>query len=214
MIDDCLAELRQALRGPRSAKIDILAEVRDGLADAVEAYQRSGLDRHTAERRAVADFGSVRQAATDYQAELALAQGRRTALLICAILVTQPLVWRVVLHLAGSVGAESGSSSYVFVNDLVGWTGTVAILCALLAVFATSRVGVRHLGSRRRVTHLTGVLAFSVCGVFAVLGSLLTILSPATSSMLGPTGLPGTAMFLGIPLAGLALSGRSCLNAG
>jgi hypothetical protein len=86
-VDRYVAELGAALRGPRRAKADLLAEARDSLWDAAAAYQKMGLDESAAQRRAVADFGGLAEIAPAYQAELAVAQGRRTALLIAAGLV-------------------------------------------------------------------------------------------------------------------------------
>ena len=211
MIDRYVTELDRALRGPRAAKADLLAEARDGLVDAADAYEESGLDRQSAERRAVADFGPVHVVASDYQAELGLAQGRRTAVLICAVLLAQPVVWRLLQVLVGD-GGGTGGRGYRFAEAAVRWSGGVAILLGLAVLFAAG-VGVRYLGVRRVVTRLTGVLAFAVCGVFAVLGALLTVYSPATHSLLSPTGLPVTLVLLGIPLAGIAVAGRRCLRA-
>jgi hypothetical protein len=43
--------VRRRLRGPRRVKADMLAEVRDGLIDATEAYRDSGLDEDGAQRQ-------------------------------------------------------------------------------------------------------------------------------------------------------------------
>ncbi|MEV7795252.1 permease prefix domain 1-containing protein [Streptomyces sp. NPDC087512] len=212
MIDRYVAELDQALRGPRRVKADMLAEARDGLFDAAEAYEESGLDRASAERRAVADFGSVDTIAPEYQTELALAQGRRTALLICVVLTVQPVAWWVLMSLAGHGAEEPTSAGYALVNDVVRWFGAGAIGMALLVATATG-AGVRYLGARRRLVRVSGFFAFLVCAVFAVLGLLLTLYSPATESLLGITGLPMTALLLGVPLAGIAVAGRRCLTA-
>ena len=212
MIDRYVAELDRALRGPRAAKADLLAEARDALVDAADAYEDSGLDRATAERRAVADFGEVRDVAPDYQTELALAQGRRTALLICAVLLFQPVAWQALLTLAGRA-QDPAHPGYHLVDTLVRWSGGTAIVISLAVAFALG-TGVRFLGPRRRITRLAGYFAFAVCASFAVLGLLLTALSaPGASALLGITGLPGTLVLLGVPLAGIGLSGRRCLAA-
>src|SRR4051812_33311603 len=102
LIEAYVAELAEALRGPRAVKADMLAEARDGLIDATEALRGSGWDAAAAERRAVADFGPVARVAPDYQLQLGLSQGRRTALLLCLTLGAQPVLWRVLLPLAGA----------------------------------------------------------------------------------------------------------------
>ncbi|MBQ0985675.1 hypothetical protein KBZ10_14350 [Streptomyces sp. F63] len=212
MIDRYVAELDQALRGPQAVKADMLAEVRDSLLDAAEAYEESGLVRERAERRAVDDFGSVQVIAPEYQIELGLAQGRRTALLICAVLTAQPVAWRVLLHAAGQDADDSGGTGFTLVNTVVQWTGTGAIAIALAVVIATGAGGSR-LGPPPRLVRVTGLFAWTVSVVFAVLGLLLTVYSPATDSLLGITGLPGTALLLGVPLTGIAVAGRRCLSA-
>lgn len=92
-VDEYVAALRAALSGPGRAKRDLLAEVRDGLSDAAEAYESAGCARVEAERRAVADFGPVREIAPAFQQELALGQGRRTALLLFLGLPLITLMW-------------------------------------------------------------------------------------------------------------------------
>ncbi|MET8977016.1 permease prefix domain 1-containing protein [Streptomyces sp. NPDC004539] len=209
MIEQYVAELDRALRGPRAVKADMLAEARDGLTDAAEAYEESGLDRASAERCAVADFGAVERIAPEFQAELALAQGRRTALLICGVLLAQPVVWWL-LSLAGQNAKGGAGGVYGTADAVVGWAGGGAIVLALTIVVAT---GLRGLSAYRRLVRAAGFFAFAVCGVFAVLGGLLTVYNPAAHSLLGPAGLPTTALLLGVPLAAVAVAGRRCLTA-
>lgn len=211
MIDRYVAELDRSLRGPRTAKADLLTEVRDALVDAAEGYEASGLDREAAERRAVTDFGPVANLAPDFQAELGLAQGRRTAALVCAVLLAQPVTWEVLERLAGHRPAGPNDRAYQLVDALTCWSGCVSVALGLLAVLAAG-IGVRVLGVRREVTRLTGLFAFAVCAIFPVLGVLSTVLSPATSA-LSPTGLPAVAVVLGLPLLAVAASGRRCLRA-
>jgi hypothetical protein len=207
MIESYVAELGKALRGPRATKDDLLAEARDGLLDAAEAYEDAGLDRWDAERRAVAEFGPIPEIAPDYQIELGLAQGRRTALLIFFVLAAQPVLWRWTQHLAGGVGYDS---RYQLVEEMVSWMGA-ATVCAAILVVTAAGYGVRYLGARRRLVQATGVFAFAVCVVFSVLGVLLTALTP--NALMSVAGLPSALLFLGIPLAGIGVSGRNCLTA-
>ncbi|MEU0031296.1 permease prefix domain 1-containing protein [Streptomyces sp. NPDC006335] len=212
MIDRYVAELDKALRGPRTVKADMLAEARDGLVDAAEAYEQCGLDRASAEQRAVADFGPVDVVAPDYQTELALTEGRRTALLICVVLTLQPVAWWLLMSFAGHGADARADTDYARIDDVVRWTGAGTIGMALAVAIATGP-GVRYLGARRRLARAAGFFAFLVCAVFAVLGVLLTLHSPATGSLVGVTGLPMTALLLGVPLIGVAVAGRRCLAA-
>ena len=96
-IDGYVAGLSERLRGPRRVRADLVAEARDGLVDAAEAYQEAGLTPPDAQRRAVTEFGSYPAVVPHYQAELAVAQGRRTVLLIAVALpvlvLVAPLMW-------------------------------------------------------------------------------------------------------------------------
>lgn len=210
MIDRYVTELDRALRGPRAAKADLLAEARDGLVDTAAAYEEAGLDRQSAERRAVADFGPVPVVAPDFQAVLGLAQQRRTAVLVCAVLLPQPVVWELLASLTGR-STHPIDPTYQLVDTATCWAGRVAVGLALLLV-VVSGTGVRYLGVRRVATRLTGVFAFAVCGVFALLGVLHTAVAPGTP-LRDPTGLPAVAVVLGLPLAGVAVSGLRCLTA-
>ncbi|MCK1797073.1 permease prefix domain 1-containing protein [Streptomyces sp. XM4193] len=212
MIDAYVAELDRALRGPRAAKADLIAEARDGLLDAADAYEEDGRPRQQAERSAVEEFGTVREIASEYQTELGLAQGRRTAILICAVMILQPVVWWV-LQVLGGAGTHQGSSRALEAAEAaVRWSGGIAIAVGV-GVLLAAGVGVRYLGARRLVARITGFFAFTVCAVFAVLGVLMTLGNSAADSLLSLTGLPVTLLVLGVPLAGIGLSGRRCLGA-
>jgi hypothetical protein len=96
-IDGLVAGLNERLRGPRRVRADLVAEARHSLVDAAEAYRHAGLTPAEARRRAVAEFGGYPEVVPAYQAELAVAQGRRTVLLIAVALpllvVVAPLMW-------------------------------------------------------------------------------------------------------------------------
>jgi hypothetical protein len=96
LIGSYISELSTALRGPRKVKLDLLAESRDSLADAAEAYERDGVPPPEAERRAVEEFGDLSELVPAYQEELAMAQGRRTALVVLVALALQHTLAEVV----------------------------------------------------------------------------------------------------------------------
>jgi hypothetical protein len=208
LVEAYATELDDTLRGPRGVKADIVAEALDGLLDAAEAYRNSGLDEDGAQRRAIADFGAVPEIAPGYQVELGACQGRRTAVLISVTLAAQPVVWGMLHLLTGDRGEES--SAYRAVDSVVRWTGIATIAAGLLTVAALG-IGTRYLRPRPALTRAIGVFAFVVCGVFAVLGLLLTILSPGNGSLLAWSGLPTTTALLGLPLIGIGVAARKCL---
>jgi hypothetical protein len=63
------------------------------------------------------------------------------------------------------------------------------------------------------LTRLTGVFGLVVCGLFAVLGTVLTLLKTGTGAALDWTGLPTTMVLLGVPLLVIGLKARACLVA-
>jgi hypothetical protein len=97
LIDEYIGGLSARLVGPCRAKRDLLREARDGIVDAADAYADAGLDPAEAAGRAVADFGGYRQVVRPFQTELAVAQGRRTALTVAvampAVLLASRLTW-------------------------------------------------------------------------------------------------------------------------
>jgi len=207
MVDVYIADLTDALRGPRRAKADLIAEARDSLVDATEAYERRGFGRAAAELQAVQEFGGIAEIAAGYQTELGLAQGQRTAWWIVCILAPQSLVW----HLVGGVVFGDvrwdPTPAYTAVNGLLPWLGTTAIAAALLASLACG-VGLRHLRVAHELTRVTGVLAFVVSGVFTALGVLLTLLSPAPALI----GLVLLAPIVLAPMLWIAVSAHRCLT--
>ncbi|PRY00886.1 permease prefix domain 1-containing protein [Allonocardiopsis opalescens] len=56
----------RAQRRPAGFTADVLAELAGGLADAAAKHRRAGLDPHSAQLRAVAEFGSARELADAY----------------------------------------------------------------------------------------------------------------------------------------------------
>jgi hypothetical protein len=210
VVETYVAELRRSLRGPRRARADLVAEARDGLVDAAEAYQRQGMDPTAAERRAVAEFGDVQEIARQYQSELGLIQGRRTALHIVIVLAGQHLLWS---------GAWSGRDSTV---DAPSWYGQLAQgfdvfgAVALVTAFASLMLvtAVKHLrGKGRTLVLATGVFALTLLSGHLVFGTVLSAWSPYVSYMFSPSGMLWTVVCSLALTTSLGLSGRSCLVA-
>lgn len=207
-IDRYVAELNGVLRGDRRAKAELLAEMRDGLVDATEAYQGCGLGRQAAEQRAVSDFGAVSEVADECQKELALAQGRRTALLTCAVLAVQSIVWGSALQQVTSGWARGSGLAYVVVEAAMKWLGLAAFIGSLLAALACG-VGVRYLGARRGFARAAGLLALAVSGFVALAGTVLAALSPRVVPVMALLWL---TVFLAVPITWVAASARRCLR--
>lgn len=127
-LDRYVAGLSGALRGPRRVKADLLAEARDSLYDAAEAYRAMGLPPAEAARRAAAEFGEYADIAPAYQAELAVAQGRRTTLLIALGLAGVQLV----TPLLSRLGTPSAAAGYAWLASGFRWLSVAGVALALL----------------------------------------------------------------------------------
>lgn len=154
-IDGYVAGLSERLRGPRRVRADLVAEARDSLSDAAEAYQAAGESPVEAQRRAVAEFGSYAEVVPDYQAELAVAQGRRTVLLIAlalpVLVVLAPLMW---WHSpwTGNVQLPSGYTRLTVGFDVLSIAGAGLALLVLVGY----GWGSRYVRDGVRLTRVVG----------------------------------------------------------
>lgn len=210
-IDAYVADLGAAVRGPRRARADLLAEARDGLTDAAEAYTTAGLAPADAARRAIAEFGAVADIAPAYEEELAAAQGRRTAL---GVLLTHLIVaaegelsWRIfdLWH-----GRHPGPG-YLFMADVANAANFVLLSALALVLLAYGRPG--RFVPQRLLVRVTGVLAFVVLGFLLVGSTTLMMATPVASAgvlaavlCLAPVLVPG-----GVTLAVAGRGARRCL---
>ncbi|MFE9695114.1 permease prefix domain 1-containing protein [Micromonospora sp. NPDC005806] len=88
-LDAYLSDLAARLRGPRRRRAQILAELRDGLDQAVADHSTAGLPEGHAVAAAIAQFGTPQAVAEAFRGELATAYARRT---IAWYIATGPLV--------------------------------------------------------------------------------------------------------------------------
>ena len=217
VIDAYIAELRRSLRGPRRARIELLTEARDSLVDATESYESRGLRRGEAERRAVGEFGDVRLIAADFQAELGVAQTRRTALLVLLVIGAQASITDVAWRVVGNLGwTWRPTRAYVVLAHTVDRVGyiTIAVAAAtLILCHAGARWQRIGRGLERHVARVAGVVALTIGGFFVAGATVLTVFSPLAGSV-GSTapGLALLATWCATP-AVIALSARRCLQA-
>ncbi|RZT14743.1 hypothetical protein EV649_5519 [Kribbella sp. VKM Ac-2569] len=196
-IDEYLAALSKELWGPRRRKADLLAEARDHLTDATEAFEADGLDRYDAEKHAVAEFGTLEEVAPGYRAELAVSHGRRTALLLFMALIIQPIVWRQGVWAWTQDTAAPDSVNHLL-QVLVRAVGTVVIAGSVLAVVGTG-IGLRHPLVRDNVSRITAM--FSLAGAVSV--GLIGLAMPVTSN--SPIGSLDFAVVGGVVVLPMAL---------
>jgi len=88
-VDAYLAELADLLRGPRRRRARILAELRDGLDQAIADHVGYGCTEEQAVAAAIDQFGAPRAVAAAFAGELATAYARHT---IAWYIATGPLV--------------------------------------------------------------------------------------------------------------------------
>lgn len=206
-VDEYLAALSKSLTGPRRRKADLLAEARDHLTDAVEAFEADGLDRERAEREAVADFGELSEVAPGYRAELAISQSRRTAVLLFLALIIQPIVWQqgVWSWNQDSAGANALNE---FLQSFVRTIGTLAIAGTVLAVIAAG-VGLRHPVVREHVSRVTALFALTSATVISLIG---VAMATTSGRPVGALDLAVVGSFVVLPLVFVGLQAGRCLR--
>lgn len=208
-VEQYLTGLSRALVGPRRRKADLLAEARDSLVDATEAYEASGVGPREAAERAVADFGDLAEVVPGYRSELGIAQGRRTAVLLVLVMLAQPIVW---LEGVWSWNQDAGSESQLvlFLNQLVQLVGMVSITGSVLALVATG-IGLRFPAVRDRATKVTARFALASCASVSMIAVLLSTAS-ALADGAGIQSLGAVSGFVIAPLLLVSRSAHRCLR--
>ncbi|WP_405085499.1 permease prefix domain 1-containing protein [Microbispora sp. NBC_01389] len=213
VIDEYVTVLRGALRGPYGARRDLLAEARDGLLDAADAYEAGGLPRAEAERRAIADFGTVDEIAPGFQRELSVSQGRRTATLLFLSVPLTAFLWAVIWR----VFPEAARIERVK-PDWFGFLAKAVDLLQLgvgvvggLTLLALGR-GLRRIRRPALVTRRLGLFVWVQTPLVAAMG--LTLAAAARGPVGFATYPPGVAVSaVSYLLAGSALfSAARCLR--
>ena len=208
-VESYLAELSRALSGPRRRKADLMAEAHDHLVDATEAFEADGLSRSEAERQAVLDFGDLSEVVPGYRAELGIAQGRRTAVMLCLVMLAQPIVWQEGVW-AWTQHPESANAFVALMNQLVMVVGVLAIAGAVLGLVATG-LGLRYPAVRDRATRITAIFALISC---VLVGGISICLGASSNELHGSAlgGLSVVGAFVLLPLSLVTRSAHRCLR--
>jgi hypothetical protein len=208
-VETYLTGLGRALKGPRRRKADLLAEARDSLIDATEAFEAGGLNRRQAEEMAVADFGDLSEVVPGYRSELGIAQGRRTALMLCLTLLAQPIVWQEGAW-AWTQEPESPNAFVGLLNQAVEVVGMLAIAGAVLALVATG-LGLRYPVVRDRATRTTAIFALVSCVLVGAIATCMGLWSPELDGS-DLSGLAVVGGFTLLPLTFVTRSAHRCLR--
>ncbi len=165
-VEGYLAEVAARLPGPPRARAGIVAELRSGLLDALDAHRSAGLPPAQAAQAAIGEFGDPAQVADGFRAELAAGQARR---LVVTLLVTGPLVG--LLWVATAVASHLGIRLALpwRANGLAPGLG-VGILLLAVAVAITAWAAVLGIASTGRLTRWLPVRPRRAPAVAAVAG--------------------------------------------
>ncbi|MEU7693397.1 hypothetical protein FLW53_16945 [Microbispora sp. SCL1-1] len=207
-IDEYVASMRHTLRGPGRAKRDLLAEARDSLLDAAEAYEAEGLPRDEAERLAVTDFGAVAEIAPGFQGELAVSQGRRTAVLLFLSVPLTAFLWAVIWRIFPE-SPHIEQIKPVWFGPLARTVDAFQLGVGVvggLALLALGR-GSRHVPGPERLTRWLGVFVWIQTPLIGVMGITLAVASQ------GPVGFTDYLPGLGVAMVSYACAIAQLYNA-
>jgi hypothetical protein len=182
VIDTYVEQVTAALPGPPRVRGDMMAELRSGLLDALDAHRQDGLADDAAAAAATAEFGEPRVIAATFRPELAARLARRCALTLAITGPVVGLLWTVaavashirIRHaLPWEAAAPSGSTAVV---RLLLVALLVTVLGALVTIAVTGRLAVRRAGPQvaPAAAALSGYAAVAVdVAIFTLLASQL-----------------------------------------
>ena len=171
-IDSLLSAIGARLPGPAGPREDILAELRDGLLEAAEANERTGLGHGDAVQLALRQFGDAPTLAASLWPEMAAARARR---MVLALFATGPIVVALWASAARSRGPVSESGLF---------DGGQAHLAAALLVFAAFACGIWTIVATSRVPRWPHIAPQMVLLGAAATGAVAIIADVAVLSML------------------------------
>jgi len=215
VIERYVTDLGSRLQGARKQVRDLLTETRDSLTDATEAHLDSGLTEQEAARRAVEEFGPVREIANEYQAELAVAYGTRTLIWLAIVLPLMHMAWEYSRMLFVGPWQDFGTPSpswYLVVaqaNDLTSGAASGVALVALV---------LGRILARKYDTRLLAKLAASIAVVavaVVLLGNVAIIAATAhvdVSRLMQSLPLSVASLITWIVIVRLGLLARRCLS--
>ena len=205
-VESYLAEVAARLPGPARTHAGIVAELRSGLLDALDAHRSAGLPAAQAARAAISEFGDPGPVASGFRAEIAARQARRVSI---SLLATGPLIGTVWITAALASHLAESSRWVDAAPALRAGLGLVAVAIAaevwavLLGVAATGRL-TRWLPARPRRGPTAAVVAGSgaACADLVMLSLLISQLATTPGQLAPlPVALAAVASLTRLPLA-------------
>jgi hypothetical protein len=173
-VEAYLRAVATGMPGPRQARDDILAELRSGLLDAIDAGYHAGLPAQAATEAALAEFGDPRLVASAFRPHLAMTQARRTALALAAAGPPVGLLW-----------AAAALASHIAIRHAPPWqwpgapplsaAAFPAIAAALLILITSTVITIAATGKLSRgltASPRTAAAAAATAGFTAVAADL------------------------------------------
>jgi hypothetical protein len=190
----------------------MMAELRSGLLDAVDAHRQSGLPEDAAAAAATAEFGEPRVLAATFRSELAVRLARRCALTLA---ITGPFV--------GLLWTAAALASHIGVRNALPWevaapadsTNIVRLLLlallvtaggALVTIAVTGRLAARR---AHRPWLAPAAAAFSGYGAVTVDVAVFTLLASQLAGVPGGLAPIPVAVAAAASLARLLLAWRA-----
>ncbi|GAA1978196.1 hypothetical protein [Amycolatopsis minnesotensis] len=177
-VEGYLAALAAAVHGPAKARTRMLAEIRDGLEDAVSA--QGSIPRHHAAARALRGFGTVEEVAASCQLELTIAQTRHTSR---ALALTVPFLlacWYLIRTAGPSGDGQVPRVAQLVAAHLTG-AATIAAVLAAAALAATGTLA-RWLPTPPGLPRVVAWTSTSTGAAMAVATIALLAASPSSAN--------------------------------
>jgi hypothetical protein len=215
VIERYVTELGSRLQGSKKQVRELLTETRDSLADATEAHVDRGLTEKEAQKRAVEEFGPVREIANEYQAELAVAYGTRTLIWLAIVLPLTHMAWEYGRLLLIGPWQDFGTMPptwYLFVAKANDLTSGIASGTALVALIL-GRVLARKYDTKL-LAKLGATIAIAAVGA-VLLGNVAIILATAqvdASRLMQSLPMSIASLITWIVIIRLGLLARRCLR--
>jgi hypothetical protein len=188
-VERYLTEVTARLPGPRRARCDIVAELRSGLLDAMDARCSAGLPLCEAAQAAIDEFGDPARVADSFTTEIAAGLARHAAFVM---LVTGPLVgvlWiitAVASHIAPHLQWPDLSPALQVGVPLVAIAVGVTACGALFGIAATGRLTRWLPALPRRAPAAAAVAGFGAVGADALGLALLGVQLATAAGTLSP----------------------------